>query len=232
MRAVDGSHGACLPLRGAGLPPRVLAFTLRGLGRAILLLLIGSCALALAACGPSRLCREQILAEPRMAAVMDAYERVVADANASTSPRWHAGLTGNLSTNLFPTGNLGLCYHWQSIVFDTVAPVARSRGLQVTGIAHDRSTFAEHHAVVVFDPARISRDELLPPRTVPTRGVAFVLDAWRTGTPAVYDLDHWLGFAMGLSPPQLEDLDQTRPGPDGPVRPAERASMIPRARVK
>ncbi|MFN9133401.1 MAG: hypothetical protein ACK5XO_12095 [Phycisphaerales bacterium] len=232
MSAVDGSRGACLPLRGAGLPPRVVALAPRGLGRALLHRLIGACARAQAACGPSRLAREQILAEPRMAAVMDAYERVVADANASTSPRWHAGLTGNLSTNLFPTGNLGLCYHWQSIVFDTVAPVARSRGLQVTGIAHDRSTFAEHHAVVVFDPARISRDELLPPRTVPTRGVAFVLDAWRTGTPAGYDLDHWLGFAMGLSPPQLEDLDQTRPGPDGPVRPAERASMIPRARVK
>jgi hypothetical protein len=195
---------------------------------------LAACALVLPACNPAPLGRERILAEPRMAPVLAAYERIVADANASTTPRWHAGLTGNLSANVFPDGNLGLCYHWQSIVFDTVAPVARERGMQVIGIAHDRSTFAEHHAVVVFDPARLSRDELLRPVAgagprgrPPSLGRAFVLDAWRTGTPAVYDLDHWLGFAVGLSPPQLEDLDLTRPGPDGPVHPATRAPLIP-----
>jgi hypothetical protein len=97
---------------------------------------------------------------------------------------------------------------------------------QGVGLAANTDEYTEHHVVVVFDPRRLSQDELiptLPPGLDTSEGVpqgeawgkkppnalatpAWVLDPWHTGTPEIYTLDEWLirgsaeWFSLTLEP--------------------------------
>jgi hypothetical protein len=65
-------------------------------------------------------------------------------------------------------------------------------------------TASEHHAVVVWDPRRVRREELLPDGA-PGRP-AYVLDAWQRGEPDLYRLEAWLDLPFWTRvAPRLEE---------------------------
>lgn len=160
-------------------------------------------ALVLVACGPTPLKRTDIAPLER---IRTDFVQVVDEANASKETRWRSGWIGNVLVNWREGHEKGLCYHWQELVYKGVENAAKEVGWERVGIQINQDHHSEHHAVVVFDPFLISRDDLLQ-RQGPKP--AFVLDAWRRGRPDVYRFDDWIKgsgwtkvFMVGL-----EDLD-------------------------
>ncbi len=172
----------------------------RRIGAGLACLLI---ALGLVACGPTPLKRTDIAPLER---IRTDFVQVVEEANASKETRWRSGWIGNVLVNWREGREMGLCYHWQELVYRGVEEAASEVGWERVGIQLNQDHHSEHHAVVVFDPYLISRDDLLQ-RQGPKP--AFVLDAWRRGKPDVYRFDDWIKgsgwskvFMVGL-----EDLD-------------------------
>ncbi len=160
-------------------------------------------ALVLVACGPTPLKRTDIAPLER---IRTDFVQVVDEANASQETRWRSGWIGNVLVNRREGREMGLCYHWQELVYRGVEDAANEVGWERVGIQINQDHHSEHHAVVVFDPYLITRDDLLQ-RQGPKP--AFVLDAWRRGKPDVYRFDDWIKgggwtkvFMVGL-----EDLD-------------------------
>jgi len=144
--------------------------------------------LLLGACAGAPL-RPSDLHSPALQQIEAAFARTVDAANNDPQRSWHSGWIGNMWVNFRREDNEGLCYQWKNLVYAGVAPTVRKVGWGVTGIVINQGTAHEHHAVLVYDPARSNRATLL---SDPTHQRAFVLDAWRRGRPDIYPLADWL----------------------------------------
>jgi len=158
---------------------------------------------------------------------------------------WHHNWTGNILPNTLGDrfGQKGLCHQWQEEVWLGIQPsLARERWAGV-GIAANVGEYTEHHAVIIYNPEIIAREELLqrsnpqagprsgpphtpkPPPRFPTP--AWVLDPWHTGTPAVYSLDEWLvrgtaewfSVELEILPPPPNPAPVVTPSPAQPAPP-------------
>lgn len=167
-----------------------------------------------------------------LAVIAGEYARVVARLHARPEERWHHNWHGNIWPNTVGGRHRGLCYEWQEEVWTGVAPTIKRLRWDAVGLAANAGHWTEHHVVVVFDPTRIGRDELippLPPGIDPSRGLpqgegwgrrppdsmtrpAWVLDPWHTGKPHVYTLDEWL--VRGTADWYSLDLEELPNPPD------------------
>lgn len=142
--------------------------------------------------------------EPGLVAIHGALVEAVEWARTNPDTAWTSGWTGNAVVNATDESTLGLCHEWQELVWDVAQPVAARVGWRADGIAINVGTWSEHHAVVVWDPARIGRDALLG---APADAPAYVLDPWRRGEPDVWTVAAWIDIPlMMMEPPELEDL--------------------------
>ena len=142
---------------------------------------------------------------PELLAIQQAFETTVARARQDPGATWHSGPIGNLWVNYWGEPNYGLCYQWQKLVFQGVQQRVREVGWQATGIRINKDTDHEHHAVVVFNPAFIERDDLL---RRPQQSQAYVLDPWRQGQADMYTLADWLKLPRKVEvPAQLKELE-------------------------
>lgn len=146
---------------------------------------------------------EDALQEPALGEIHRAMRLAVERARADPHVTWHAGWSGNMVVNALGGTHKGLCYDWQQLVYTAVTPAARRVGWKAVGLAAGEGLSWEHHAVIVYDPARCEPARLLegPPH-------AYVLDAWRRGRADVFILSQWLECEQ--SPrvsPRIEDLD-------------------------
>lgn len=150
--------------------------------------------------------------EPQLHAIHAAFGEAVDAARNYPDLHWHSGWLGNAIVNLGGKGTFGLCHHWQEWIYREVLPAVHEAGWEACGIAINAGTSHEHHAVIVFDPRRIVRGNLL---AAPETTSAYVLDAWRRGRPDIYRLSDWLEIPLAISTPaQLEEL------PGGEILPA------------
>ena len=178
--------------------------TVQRLGR--LAWLLAALAL-LAACSAVPL-RPGQLQNPALRTIHTAFERTVEAAQDDPNIEWHSGWLGNMWVNFWKGDNRGLCYQWQQLVYNGVAPAARRVGWDATGIVINAGTRHEHHAVLVFDPRKVRRDALLTPEG---RTHVYVLDAWREGQADIYRLTDWLKLPFAVeSTARLQTL-QVRP---------------------
>lgn len=133
------------------------------------------------------------------------FKEVVQAAHDDPSLDWHSSWTGNMVVNQFEGPNRGLCHEWQRLVYDGVKPTVEEVGWYAVGVGLDRGTMLEHHAVIVYDPHKITQDQLLPE---PIPNTAFVLDGWVRGQADIVRLEDWIDPPMGYTkPPVLEWLD-------------------------
>ena len=155
---------------------------------------------------------------PQLAKIHAAFERTVRNAHNDPNVEWRAGWIGNLQVNWEESGTYGLCHHWQDIVYDGVIDTMQEVGWEATGIRINHDTGNEHHAVLVYDPNLMRRDEIL--QRMPWHG-AYVLDAWRRGEADIYHLPEWVELpTFKRRPAELEKLPYV-PG-DGTEQPWRR----------
>ena len=117
------------------------------------------------------------------------YRQTIAEAYQHPRHRWHHGRTGNMIVNLAGEPHLGLCYHWQILVYNGIKPALAMTGWEAVGIASNEGTGREHHAVLIYDPDKHQLQHLLSGQNDP---LVYVLDPWPTGTAAIYSLTQWL----------------------------------------
>jgi len=151
--------------------------------------LIAILACLLGGCGTTAPLADHTL-DPKLASIHTALENVVRACREDQNQDWYSGWTGNMWVNFRKGPARGLCYHWQSSVYEGVLPVVHDVGWEAGGMVINGDTYLEHHVVLVFDPTRIHYDEIL--ETQAPRPV-YVLDAWRRGEPDIFTLDDWLG---------------------------------------
>lgn len=155
--------------------------------------------------------------DPNLARVHAALETVVRACNEDQERDWYSGWAGNAWVNFRKGPARGLCYHWQSAVYEGVLPTVRGLGWEAGGLMVHTDSFIEHHVVLVFDPSRIRYEDILgakPPRAV------YVLDAWRRGRADMFTLDDWMAnddeiavTAVLETPTPIADLDK-KPEPE------------------
>ncbi len=152
----------------------------------------------------SRMSSSEIAANPELGAIRVAFSDVVVAAHNDPELPWYSGRFGNAIVNLRGHDHMGLCYHWQELIYQELLPTVEAIHWNATGIAINVEMPGEHHAVVIWDPAVASREDLIEHAdTVPS----YVLDAWRRGKPDVYRTAEWLRLSMwGPVPPELESL--------------------------
>lgn len=157
----------------------------------------------LAACGVSPL-QPDNLQQAELRAIQQAYAETIRQARADHTSSWHSGPLGNLWVNYWGEPNYGLCYQWQRLVYEGVHQRVEQLGWQASGIHINKGTDHEHHAVVVFDPGRTPREQLLER---PGSAGAYVLDPWRSGQADIYSLSDWLQLPRVVEvPAQLKEL--------------------------
>jgi hypothetical protein len=125
--------------------------------------------------------------------ILAVYRQAVSEVDLDSQHVWHSGWVGNIWVNLGDDSNMGLCYHWQQLTYDAIATTVQSVQWDATGIAINYDTLNEHNAVLVYDPQKIARDELL---SNPALEGAYVLDPWPTGKADVYILSDWLAMPL------------------------------------
>ena len=147
-------------------------------------------AAAAAACAsPPPLTRAE-MTEPALLRIHDAFLRTVREAREDPDVDWKSGWWGNIGVHLSGRDTRGLCYEWQGLVHRGVRSTVASVGWSVTGVNVNQGTASEHHAVLVWDPRRVRRKDLLPDGA-PGKP-AYVLDGWQRGEADVYTLEAWL----------------------------------------
>lgn len=133
------------------------------------------------------------LPEPALVTIQAELDRVVARAYEDTDARWVHGWDGN--DEVKATGEdgsvMGYCWHWQERVFAEMAATVRAEGWDLVRININRDWFSEHHAVAVWDPRIIQRDELLEKKEP-----VWVLDPWLEGKPQILSLRDWLAIPV------------------------------------
>lgn len=191
----------------------------RGAQRAALVALV----LLVAACSPTRV---QVVGSTQFQHIERAFARTVQGLNTHPDEVWYSGWPGNVWVNWWGGNRRGLCFQWQEAVYPSVSAAAREVGWGAVGICLNENRGSEHHAVIVWDPALISMQDLIKG---PEPRAAYVLDAWRRGAPDVFLLDDWLKFGVhGVRTSRLEDLDaerekaeQQRTAESAPASPAD-----------
>ena len=132
--------------------------------------------------------------QPELSAIRAEFSAIVARAHEDEDVEWVSGWAGNSAIK--ETGEdgsmMGYCYEWQELVYEEIASCVRAQGWNLVKININRDWFSEHHAVVVFDEALISQEELLT-KTGPG---AYVLDAWQRGHADVFTLENWLSIPV------------------------------------
>lgn len=142
--------------------------------------------------------------EPALVEIHAALVDAVDWARTNGDIDWYSGWTGNAMVHATDDQTLGLCYEWQELVWDYVRPVVKRVGWRADGITINADTWSAHYAVVVWDPARVRRADLL---TLPESAPAFVLDPWRNGEPETYTVAAWVDIPIiVMAPPALESL--------------------------
>ncbi|NOY65901.1 MAG: hypothetical protein GXP13_00645 [Gammaproteobacteria bacterium] len=121
--------------------------------------------------------------------IQAAYISTIKQANLDSQKRWQHGRLGNITVNLEGKPYVGLCYHWQEIVYVGIQKSIKSTGWRATGIAINEGTFMEHHAVLVYDPARLAFNQIFNKKN---NMKSYVFDPWKSGKPQVYTLKNWL----------------------------------------
>ncbi len=177
-------------------------------------LILCALALLLTGCASTRPIDIKTIQHDELATIASALDRTIDEAYADPNARWHAGWTGNVAVNWFEGKNRGLCYQWRDQVYDGVAGDCADVGWEAWGLTINRGVKGEHHAVLVFDPALGSVQQVLSDQ--PTEG-AYILDAWRRGRPDIYSLPDWLTLSTIRKGPELIDLAARRRGGDGEV---------------
>jgi len=118
-----------------------------------------------------------------------AYETTIQAAHNDPNKQWQSGWLGNMWIHFSENEQRGLCYEWKYLVHAGVRNTVKEVGWESRGIAINENTRHEHHAVLVYDPSRVSASELL---SAPSHSPAYVLDAWRQGKADIYTLSDWL----------------------------------------
>jgi hypothetical protein len=168
---------------------------------------VALCLVILQGCSTNPIPHER-LQQPELVAIAQAYQRTVQEAYNHHETRWHSGPIGNMVVNYWGEPNAGLCYQWQQLVFQGIQQQVHQLGWQSIGIRINKGTDHEHHAVVVFDPNRIQRNELLEKAE---SSEAYVLDPWRSGQADIYALSDWLLLPRVIEiPAQLKELKVKR----------------------
>jgi hypothetical protein len=177
----------------------------------------------LAGCSVAPLRRSE-MREPELLAIHAAFERAVDTADQNPELNWHSGWMGNILVNLVGGDNQGLCYHWQEWTYQTVSPAVRETGWDVCGIAINVGWSGEHHAVLVWDPRRVARPDLLLEENA---AASYVLDPWRRGSADIYRLEEWLTLPLVIhAPAEIEDLSELEAvDPAGPSEVKNGASL-------
>ncbi len=138
----------------------------------------------------------QSIQETALREIAHAYQATVRQAYESKDHTWLSGWSGNLYVNINAENTYGLCYHWKKIVYAGISETAARVGWRVSGIAVNEGTSSEHHAVLVYDPARFRDQDLSRPER---HHLAYVMDPWREGNADIYTLDKWLQRAGNIS---------------------------------
>ncbi|MCC6427415.1 MAG: hypothetical protein IT435_11410 [Phycisphaerales bacterium] len=176
---------------------RAACFLVRTLGAAVVVL-------SAQACGPSRPPLDvQSIGDPVLIQIHSAMERAIQCAHEDPDHDWHSGWWGNMAINAAGDADRGLCYHWQDLIYTAVIPTVERVGWEVHGLTVNEGFPGEHHAVIVYDPGIVGRDELLL-RTE----CSFVLDAWDRGEADVFVTGDWIENRGRLrAPARIEELE-------------------------
>lgn len=134
--------------------------------------------------------------DPALLEIRTAFAQTVEQALNDPEQQWTSGWLGNMWVNFHGDNNRGLCYEWKYRVHAGVKDTVARIGWQATGIVINEGAEHEHHAVIVYDPKRVSEQDLL---TAPHQQPVYVLDAWRHGKPDIYHLADWLQLAQTVS---------------------------------
>lgn len=130
--------------------------------------------------------------DPELAAIAASFQRTVERLKSADDAIWHDGWMGNIAVNTSTdrggVTHIGLCYQWRDAVYRGVVFDVKGAGWNCAGIAINRGTRHEHHAVLVARPDLTPADLLPDP---PERG-AYVLDAWSRGRADIYRLKDWI----------------------------------------
>lgn len=130
--------------------------------------------------------------------IQQSYAATVKQANNDRKRLWQHGRLGNMTVNLQGKPNVGLCYHWQEIVYVGIQPALLKTQWHAVGIAVNEGNFLEHHAVLVYDPLQVKFDQILAPTR---QSMSYVLDPWKTGKPMIYSLKNWLILPFTVDKP-------------------------------
>lgn len=137
--------------------------------------------------------------------IQQAYQQTVSAAHNDNQYAWNNGRLGNIIVNVNKEPNKGLCYHWQQLVFSGIQPALAKSGWKATGIAINEGSFFEHHAVVVYDPEKISIQDLLKDSR---KTESYVLDPWSSGEARIYTVGNWLKLPVTVKvKPRLTKVD-------------------------
>ena len=196
-----------------------------GLWVGFFLLGIGGCAPPLIPPGPG---------DPsELRAVRDEYARLVREAKHDPVVKWRSGWTGNIFVNQFGGENRGLCYQWQEYIYLGLLPTVQRVGWRATGLTVNEGGGWEHHCVIIWDPKRISEDQILG---TPSPHPVYALDAWHDGQPDIHWMDDWLSSQLPhRSPPRLQGLPvpmEPLPTPGPWTKPPPNAATIKNRRSR
>ncbi|MCA9319162.1 MAG: hypothetical protein KDB53_00435 [Planctomycetes bacterium] len=132
---------------------------------------------------------QDAMREPELREINRVFAQVVTEAHADPKITWVSGWEGNTRVNNCEDGSLkGLCWEWADLVYDRITPVARRVGWDTVKVTINNGWFSEHHAVAVFNPRVVHKNELLKHPDLP----GWVLDAWRHGKAEVWTLNDWM----------------------------------------
>ena len=129
------------------------------------------------------------IGDPALLKIKTAFSNTVEQTLNDPKQQWTSGWLGNMWVNFHGDQNRGLCYEWKYRVHAGVIKTVTQVGWQSTGIVINQGADHEHHAVIVFDPSRVSEQTLL---SAPRNQSIYVLDAWRQGQADIYHLADWL----------------------------------------
>ena len=137
--------------------------------------------------------------------ISHAYSATINRAHNDKNILWQHGRLGNITVNLEGEPNVGLCYHWQEIVYVGIQKSIKSTGWRATGIAINEGSFQEHHAILVYDPLQIPFNQVLSEENSSN---SYVLDPWKSGEPRIYTLKSWLMLPfITETPARLTKID-------------------------
>lgn len=127
--------------------------------------------------------------------IQQAYIITITQANADNKKIWQHGRLGNITVNLEGAPNVGLCYHWQEIVYVGIQKSIKSTRWRAIGIAVNEGGFQEHHAILIYDPRQTPFTQIFNEQNTMD---SYVLDPWKSGEPRIYTLKNWLTLPFSI----------------------------------